>query len=127
MRSGCKTAGGLQARRFAKEVKGWGRKGANGVALNTLMGYPIRVSEYAVEKKKRQVEVKRTWRERLLTWPWRPGQATKTITEEFEIPAVLLVHPVAGTSSSGPFVLVHPAVFNTLKQKQEQGAWKTAR
>jgi hypothetical protein len=49
----------------------------------TLLGYPVIVTDYLPP-----VTVPRSWRERLLTRPWRPCQRTKTITN----PNIYFVH-----------------------------------
>jgi hypothetical protein len=46
--------------------------------------------------------VPRPWRERLLTWPWRPWQALRTVTHTEPNPAVLWI---------GNTVVGHPATL----------------
>lgn len=47
------------------------------------------------------MQVRRSWRERLLTWPWRPLQSTKTV-----IPKV----PYQGAYQIGNRLLMHPEI-----------------
>ena len=59
-------------------------------------------------------EVKRTWRERLFSWPWRPGQKTKVVRE----PGIFRV---------GNMIVVHPALKESIEAAIRDGsldAWK---
>lgn len=51
-------------------------------------------------------EDKRTWKERLFSWPWRPWKATKTVYYPETIPAMYRI---------GDRIVAHPAKIVELK------------
>ena len=59
------------------------------------------------------VEVKRTWRERLLSWPWRPWVVNKS----FAKPAMYKV---------GTKLICHPALLPALRKAVEHPLQATA-
>lgn len=70
----------------------------------TYFGSPIYWSEYATQDGAPEV-VRRTWRVRLFTRPWRPLRATYT-----RIPKVPAMYTVGGV------VVVHPALRPELER-----------
>lgn len=56
-------------------------------------------------------QVRRTWRERWTTWPWRPWVATKTVVPQVPDDQVYQVR--------GAFVM-HPAVYHQLKAEVDR-------
>ncbi len=52
--------------------------------------------------------VQRTWKERLLTWPWRPWITTKVVPTH--IPAAYRV---------GNMWVVHPTIMNELRRLEQ--------
>lgn len=75
----------------------------------TFQGMPVLTSEWLTDPEQRTV--RRTWRERLFTRPWRPWVATKTITVQVPSTKVLIL--------PGPKVLMHPAQVETLRRALE--------
>jgi len=75
--------------------------------LNTMNGIPVILSESLTQAGEPQ-QVRYSWRQRLLSWPWRPWVATYTV-----IPQV----PYRGAMqmASGR-LLMHPATFRALKE-----------
>lgn len=59
-------------------------------AMQMLMGYRIQESAMMVEPV--TTVQPRSWRERLLTLPWRPWQRTKYVTENLPSPTVIFLH-----------------------------------
>ena len=57
-----------------------------------------------------EIEVRRTMKERLFTWPWRPMQRTKTETVTVPSPDVFLV---------GNQVIGHPATIAKLREMMQ--------
>lgn len=62
-------------------------------------GIRVITSEWLTEAGE-PVTVRRSWRERLLTWPWRPFQTTRTYVPQipyrgaYKLPSgVMLMHP----------------------------------
>lgn len=47
------------------------------------------------------IEVRRTWKERLLSWPWRPIQRTKTVISKV---------PYQGGYQMGNKIIMHPEI-----------------
>jgi hypothetical protein len=71
-----------------------------------LIGMRIIESEYLVEDGN-PYEVRRTWRERLFTRPWRPLRATRTVVPKM---------PLKGAVRLDARTLVmHPATYRELK------------
>lgn len=52
--------------------------------------------------------VRRTWRERLFSWPWKPFKATKTITIQVPSDEVLVM---------ADRIIMHPEMFRRLQDK----------
>lgn len=52
-------------------------------------------------------EVKRTWKERLLTWPWRPLRKTKYVTTQ--VPSKQVIH------TNGTY-FAHSALIEEIRQ-----------
>lgn len=86
--------------------------------MTNLAGIPIVFSEYAGTYA--DVTVKRGWRERLLTRPWRPLARTKTISE-FK-PGIFVMDrggmtPLFGVPISNSKVIVaHLSLKNSVEQ-----------
>lgn len=76
-----------------------------------LNGMRVIVSEYLVENGK-PIEVRRTWTERLLSWPWRP--LVKTRTEVLIVPHSGCVQLDADT------VVMHPETLKKLQEFERQ-------
>lgn len=57
------------------------------------------------------VTVRRSWRDRLLSWPWRPWIATRTHIPQVPSTEVLVM---------GNTLHMHPALWRTLKDQQER-------
>lgn len=75
---------------------------------NTLTGMQIIESVWLTEAGE-PVQVRRTWRERLTTRPWRPWRATKTIIPQVPSKCVLgLNHNT---------ICVHPATLIELRRQ----------
>jgi hypothetical protein len=55
-----------------------------------------------------QRQMRRSWRERLLSWPWRPWVATKEISVEV---------PDERYYTFGNVVVCHPAVAQQLREE----------
>lgn len=73
--------------------------------MNTiLMGYPVIYSVYCGTYEDKIVP--RTWRERLLSRPWRPWEKTKTVNEF--VPNVLMV-------GSPPIIVAHPSLKDAVE------------
>lgn len=77
-----------------------------GVRWPMLFGANVVVSALMVEDGK-PYEVKRTWKERLFSSPWRPFKATKTV-----VPKVPKKDAVLMPDGS---LVMHPATFERLK------------
>lgn len=60
--------------------------------------------------------VRRSWRERLFSRPWRPWQPTKLVPTTKPRKDLLVV---------GNMVLVHPARLNDLMKAAEKAGWGT--
>lgn len=76
-----------------------------------LNGIKVFVDNHCVE----HVDIERTWKERLLSWPWKPWIKTRTES----IPAVYEVrNPSQGMFSIGPshFLVAHPQKLKELKE-----------
>lgn len=76
-----------------------------------LVGMPVRFSEYLTKPEERIVS--RSWRERWLSWPWRPWVATRTLTVQVPSNEALMV---------GGYLVMHPQAFKAL----QSGASKEA-
>ena len=81
------------------------------MGCSDLYGIPIIETPHLVNYR----TVKRTWRERLFTRPWRPRKATKVITVPCK--EAYLVDPgrvMVGVR--GPALVLHPAYLEEFKQ-----------
>jgi hypothetical protein len=71
--------------------------------------FTIIQDEHLVVRK--TVEVKRSWKERLFSWPWRPWKKTKLVDE---------YHPDPNFYILGSFTFTcHPALYNQLRKQLE--------
>jgi len=74
---------------------------------------PIIETPYAIEHK----EVKRAWRERLFSWPWRPWVKTKIVVE----PAMFIVNRnllkvwTWGNAALREYIIAHPTLAAQIK------------
>lgn len=58
-------------------------------------------------------QVERSWRERLLTWPWRPLQRHRHV----QVPRMdYLINDGPG----GQFIVCHPAAYDRLRRAVDQ-------
>lgn len=58
----------------------------------------------------------RSWRERLLSWPWRPWQATEVIIEQVPDPNVYWVKGRAA-------IVCHPAIAQCIREAIALDTW----
>lgn len=70
--------------------------------IGRFLGRPVYVSPFLVDTK----TVPRTWRERFLTWPWRPWRKTKTV----EAPSNQIL------DMAGKGFVVHPAKWEEMRK-----------
>lgn len=73
--------------------------------IQILNGNRFQASEILTEPKTE--EVKRGWKERLFTWPWRPMNKTKYVTTQVPSRQVIF--------SNGTY-FAHPAVIEEIRQ-----------
>jgi hypothetical protein len=63
-----------------------------------------------------KTDAQRSWKERLLTWPWRPWRATKVRRK----PAAFTIDEEAlGIYGGRRYMLVHPSLVEQLRQQTE--------
>lgn len=68
----------------------------------------LRICEAEHLTKTEECFLRRTWRERLFTWPWRPWRATRKIFIQVPDPNFYVV---------GDMVLCHPAMARELRER----------
>lgn len=84
--------------------------------MNTLSGFRVIESEYLTEAGE-PVQVRRSWRERLFSRPWRPLRQTRTV-----IPQV----PMKGGYRLGKHTIVmHPETLRQLRAASAEAQGKT--
>lgn len=71
-----------------------------------LLGVPVITSRYLTIST--TVEVERTWRERLFSWPWRPWRSTRTVT-------IYKPDPLIYETERG--LVMHPAILEELRKR----------
>ncbi len=76
----------------------------------SFRGLKIQESLYLTEPGE-PMQVRRSWRERLWSWPWRPWRATKTIVPQVPSKSFYLI--------GNDTVLCHPAQVAELRRKVE--------
>lgn len=77
-------------------------------------GYPVMLSRHLTRTV--TVERRRTWIERLTTWPWRPWQATRTVHHATPDHRIYLV-----PGSHGDYLLMHPMMWTHLQDLDNAG------
>ena len=73
---------------------------------------PLLVRPYAIV-------VQRTWRERLLSWPWQPLRSERRTTEFEPDPNLFRVTLDCREHGEHQFYVAHPATFDRLKSYAE--------
>ena len=74
--------------------------------MNSLSGRRVLESAYLTESGE-PCEVRRQWRERLFSWPWRPFKATRTVIPQVPMKGGYLL--ADGT------IVMHPETLRQLK------------
>ena len=74
--------------------------------ISTFNGIRILESRWLTDKETHSV--RRTWRERLFSWPWHPMQTHKTVVVQVPSKTVLV-------SNNGTMIM-HPDTFEQLKK-----------
>ena len=81
-----------------------------------MLGFPIITSPYLADTERRIVN--RPWRERLLTWPWRPWVPHKTISVTVSSKSIYF------TNGNGIFrfdgVVAHPSALASTKTQAQK-------
>lgn len=75
--------------------------------MNTFSGFRVVLSPSLTEPGE-PVQVPRTWRERLFTWPWRPWRTTRTY-----VPQV----PSSQAYRVGDTLYLHPETWAALRRR----------
>lgn len=73
----------------------------------SFCGVSIIQSEYMTETKSRVV--RRSWRERILSWPWRPWRKMCVVYHEEPLPYLMRVRD--------DLLICHPTVYRQLVQE----------
>ena len=71
-----------------------------------LYGMPVFTNPHMTEAGE-PYEVRRTWRERLLSRPWRPLQATRTVVPQVPSRAII---------KAGARLICHPAMLDEIRE-----------
>jgi len=83
-----------------------------------MIHIPVITSPHMTEPVEVEREIKRSWKERLFTWPWQPWLSTKVITVIEHHPRQDIV--IAPASTGGQMIVCHPSVEHVIRDRIRQ-------